>query len=160
MGDTWNGGSTMTMLLTIDPGTDTGWALWGPSGLELNGLMGCGLSDKKFPLYSGTAVVWIERPVVYPRSKVPPNDLIQLALTAGQISGWYEARGCKTCYVQPADWKGQVPKAIHHRRIRAELSPAERKLLDDALATLAPSKRHNVLDAVGIGLWIRRHYAA
>ena len=56
-------------------------------------------------------------------------------------------------FVSPAAWKGQVPKKIHHPRILRSLSEVEREIVLDVLDLLPASTRHNVLDAVGIGLW-------
>jgi hypothetical protein len=172
------------MFVSIDPGTDSGWALWQESG----SLVACGLGD---PLrdrrhVSGWALwqesgylvawglgdplrdrrhvvgpssvstvntVWIESQVIYPRSKVPPNDIIKLAHDAGRWWGIYESLGCAVHMVEPAQWKGQVPKAIHHKRVIAKLSSVERETVEFGLKGIAPSKQHNVLDAVGLGLF-------
>ena len=145
------------MLLTIDPGLDAGWAVWDPCGL-----VQCGLGDPRAYVQPRPPArlrdVWIERPVIYPRSKVPPNDIVTLALNAGRWEGIYSHLGLEVHFVEPATWKGQVPKNIHHRRIRAALSHLENDIVAKAIAPLAPSKAHNVLDAVGLGLWVRTRH--
>lgn len=48
---------------------------------------------------------------------------------------------------RPAEWKGNVPKAAHHKRLQRELAPMD--------ATLPPpgDDTHDMWDAVGIGLY-------
>jgi hypothetical protein len=86
------------------------------------------------------------------RSKSDPNDLLALAgvdaaiaaLCADHISGL----GSVTSYA-PSEWKGQVPKEVMLGRIRSKLTRMEDDLVD---AVKPASKRHNAIDAVGIGL--------
>ncbi len=79
-------------------------------------------------------------------SKGDPDDLIQLAGVVGVFSAIFSA----TTYwgVKPREWKGQVPKDVHHARLVKTLSEAELKMVE---AAAPPSLRHNVLDAVGLG---------
>jgi hypothetical protein len=70
------------------------------------------------------------------------NDLIQTAIRLGV---YLEA--CQTSdatLVYPGQWKGQVPKDIHNRRVLAKLTPAERALVPND---------HNAIDATGLLLW-------
>lgn len=81
--------------------------------------------------------------VIYPQSKGDPNDLLRVAEVSGALAWdftnvyWYEAR----------KWKGQVPKAVMGKRILKCLTEEELKVLGPL------AKNHNVLDAVGIGLY-------
>ena len=72
--------------------------------------MQCGLGDPRAYVQPRPPArlrdVWIERPVIYPRSKVPPNDIIALALNAGRW-GIYLHLGLEVTLVEPATWKGQ-----------------------------------------------------
>jgi len=79
-------------------------------------------------------------------SKGDPDDLIQLAGVVGVFSALFTA----TTYlgVKPREWKGQVPKDVHHARLVKTLTPKELAMVK---AAAPPSLRHNVLDAVGIG---------
>lgn len=97
----------------------------------------------------------LERPQVYRQAqqKGDPNDLITLAIQLGRYVERLEAAGTKTALVLPSAWKGQVPKDVHHRRIVAKLSPAEASRVASRLERVAESKRHNVLDAVGLAKW-------
>lgn len=90
-----------------------------------------------------------EVPQVYrlSRQKGDPNDLISLAGVVGSVSA---SMPCfKRIGVHPAQWKGQVPKAIHHKRIVSSLSANEKKSIQ------LPSKslQHNVWDAIGLAQW-------
>lgn len=78
-------------------------------------------------------------------TKATPDNLIALALKAGRVIGRYEQLGQFVLTVTPNQWKGSVPKAIHHKRIRAALSTDELLLLVGASS--------DVIDAVGLGLW-------
>jgi hypothetical protein len=143
------------VLLAIDPGSDTGWALFRSDGI----LYGCGLGDprlsEKHRMGDITEVV-IECPYVYPGGKTKdPNAIVTLALNAGTWAGRYER--CNVRYVRPWQWKGQTPKEIHHERIRAKLDASETAIVTGGTARfgarLPKSKAHNVLDAVGLGLF-------
>jgi hypothetical protein len=97
--------------------------------------------------------VWIESQVIYPHSKADPNDILTLAREAGRVAGSCAAAGATVRWVKPAEWKGQLPKDVCHRRVRALLTDEERAILTRDCRGMPASKRHNVLDAVGIGLW-------
>jgi hypothetical protein len=87
----------------------------------------------------------IERMQIYTtdKSKGDPNDLIPLAMLGGAILARVYAM--EILLPTPAAWKGQVPKTIHHQRIRAK-APTLGRCSKDAL------------DAVGLVLWgLERH---
>jgi hypothetical protein len=137
------------MLLAIDPGLATGWALLDSGGR----LQCCGLNLPPDVLPARCRVI-VERPRIYPGGRTKnPNDVLSVAINAGEWAGRYQARGFKVEYVEPQKWKGSVPKEIHHPRIFAKLTPSEQIVLADAGKGIAPSKRHNLLDAIGIALW-------
>lgn len=137
-------------LLAIDPGNDLGWALFDGGTLERAGL--------RNPPVDAAHQAIIERPQVYrsSKSKGDPNDLITLAIGVGQMKERLESCGATVELVLPATWKGQIPKDIHHRRILGLLAPTEKTRLDACLSGVAAGIRHNVLDAVGLGLWFLR----
>jgi hypothetical protein len=93
-----------------------------------------------------------EIPQVYREGKsanVDPEDLTNLTGVVGAVIGFLDPDEVET-YV-PAQWKGQVPKEIHNRRIIATLTPNEQTLLANVKCPV--SLKHNVVDAVGIGLF-------
>lgn len=145
------------MRVAIDPGLDTGWSIWleRPARPSFE-LLACGLGDPRSSrahIASAISSVLIESPVIYPHSKANPNDIIRLAVNAGTWAGRYEMLGACVEFVEPSRWKGQVPKDIHHGRVWSALTPEEQKIVDSAVKSRPASKRHNILDAVGLGLW-------
>ena len=101
--------------------------------------------------FGAVASVVCELPQVYPHSKVDPNDLVRLAVRVGELKALAEHMGATVTLVLPRQWKGSVPKTIHGRRIQGQLSPWERGIY--SAVPCAASKRHNVLDAIGLGIW-------
>ena len=93
----------------------------------------------------------IERPQVYTvgKSKGDPDDLLELTGVVGAIC--YAHGGPVTAY-RPREWKGQLPKEIHHNRIRKHLAAEGRlEATERLLAGVPPSLAHNVWDAIGLG---------
>lgn len=155
--------------LSIDPGvTCCGWALW-----KGNELFECGLSrtkaktieervqDQKFRWHWRIEIdkLVIEKPEIYQQRfwKGDPRDLIDLAMVVGGIIGANSFfADVKTVF--PKQWKKQVPKHITEKRVLEKLSPKEKGILATPEVigephTAPPSLRHNLIDAVGIGLW-------
>lgn len=94
----------------------------------------------------------IEIPQVYQQRswKGDPNDLIQIALVAGALAHAVAPFGFVS-FVRPHAWKGNAKKEAIEGWIRARLSPAESAVL--AACDVPASLKHNVIDAVGIGMW-------
>ncbi len=135
------------LLLSVDPGIDTGFAIW-KDGL----LCYCGLGEV-WPVVDRAI---IELPQVYPKiSAKQANDLITLAVRVGQYKERIEDLGedAPVRLVHPHTWKGNVPKDIHHPRIWAKLDPSEQHIFNKDTKATTLSKRHNVLDAIGLGLY-------
>jgi hypothetical protein len=124
---------SLKRLISIDPGEHPGWAEF------RNGwLVDCG--DDPWNIDPCEHHVIIERPTVYSRSPVPPNDIVTLAIEAGRIA----ERFGEVEWVLPRTWKGTVPKSIMTKRILAALTPED----------FGPvPEDHNVIDAIGLGLW-------
>jgi hypothetical protein len=97
------------------------------------------------------AVRWdIERPQVYRntgRSSVQ-DDVEALTHLVDRLAHELRPLGAEVHLHAPYAWKRSVPKKVHHRRLKAALSPKEAALLvglgDASL---------DVWDAVGIGLF-------
>jgi hypothetical protein len=130
-------------LIAIDPGTVTGHAVFHGGTLTHAGL---GLVDMR------ADEVVIELPEYRRESRVSPNDLIALAVKVGRAMCFYEsASGAIVTLVKPSKWKGGVPKTVHHPRILAALADHELDVISKVKC--AASALHNVVDAVGLGLW-------
>lgn len=95
-------------------------------------------------------VAVVEIPQVYRESRAPsvdPDDLIQLVGVEAMIIG--RLQPLRSVGYRPREWKGQVRKDAHNKQTLALLSAPERMAIQEC----APSYLHNVLDAVGLGLF-------
>jgi hypothetical protein len=136
-------------LLAIDPGRQAGWALFKSRKLAGAGVWQSNIVPKGKGLLD---LVVVEAPRWYPREhRIDVNDLLDLSIAVGKIEGMMEERGVPVEIVYPRTWKGSVPKEIHNRRVLAALTPQELGLLPKR--PRARDFDHNVIDAVGIGLW-------
>jgi len=88
----------------------------------------------------------IEFPQVH-RDTPNPNDIIKLSAACGAYSSILQAAGFTVQWISPREWKGNVPKPIMFKRILAKVREEEYSKIDKP-------KNHNVIDAVGIGLWL------
>jgi hypothetical protein len=84
------------------------------------------------------------------RGAVPPNDLIDVATVGAAIAG-----ACQNSVqlYPPNEWKGSVPKDIHHRRLQLALMPFEKRALEAGLITCPDRHHKEILDALGLGLF-------
>lgn len=88
----------------------------------------------------------IELAQIYQRSGVRQADIADLLFATGYIAAHYKGGIRK---VRPAEWKGQVPKKIHHPRIKQSLVTHERAIIDG----MNKGDLKHVMDAIGIGLF-------
>lgn len=94
----------------------------------------------------------VEYPRVYRagKGKGNPSDLLLLTAVGGALAVLAYRQGVPHIQtVEPEQWKGQLPKEISHARILATLTSQEKC----NIVACAQSYMHNVLDAIGIGLW-------
>lgn len=104
-------------------------------------------------VHADSPSIFCEIPRVYPQAsqqKGDPNDLIHVAITGAMVCEALalSERAREVSYVYPHEWKGNIDKKIMLARIEKTLTVAERSRVQSAGA-----KTHNILDAVGIGLW-------
>lgn len=137
------------MLFSIDPGkNEFAWALF-----DNKKLIKCGMCevDNIRDLVYGVMIdeVVIEVPQIYMQRKWKgdPNDLIDVAVTAGRVAGQFS----QVEFVRPRIWKGNRPKDIDNNYTLSQLISKELTILN--ICGVQKSKRHNVVDAIGIGLW-------
>lgn len=149
------------MLVSLDPGAKVcGLALFEDGELASAWLAGTNKHWVQMALNAYQSVVdrvvpevmrevAIERPQVYRQrfQKGDPNDLITLSLVAGAFAGSF-IPGAAVSEYKPREWKGQVPKPAMQKRIESRLSEEELS----RVSWPAKSYRHNVWDAIGIGL--------
>lgn len=150
------------MLVSVDPGLRaSGVAVWDGAGV----LLWAGYV--KGAVAAPGAIAWeamaravyhaveryephelaIELPQTYGgrAARGDTNDLIQLAAVVGAVAT--RLRLATTVY-RPADWKGGVRKEVTAARVDESLSDNEKTRIEWPAASL----RHNVYDALGIGL--------
>lgn len=91
----------------------------------------------------------IERPVFQAHSAQNPEDIINLAL----VVGCFTTVGQTVKSYRPTDWKGSLPKKIHHKRIGAHVNQHgdfnERMIWTKNQR----AKDHNVRDAFALNLF-------
>ncbi len=146
----------MNNVVAIDPGKKhLGWAEFVGGRLVACGLAEGKARDMRLALEEvglRREVTVVEEPQIYParRWKGDPNDLVDVALTAGIAIGTLCRRGEVVC-VRPRAWGGNRPKTVKAAGIVGALDEAERDVLNGC--GVARGKLHNVVDATGIGLW-------
>lgn len=140
-------------LIAIDPGENTGGAYFVNGALVWADLLS---------LINGTHrtvtadVLAIELPFARPDDFTGQsaavvakrmNDLFSVNVCAGK---WImSVNAPHTRHLYPHVWKGGLSKERHQPRILEALTPIERALIPK----LADYKLHNVIDAIGIGLF-------
>lgn len=102
------------------------------------------------PLDEGLELL-VERPQTYRgrASEGDANDLIAVAMVVGAVGALARFRAGNLSTMTPSQWKGQAPKRVTEARARDKLNADERARV---LLPRAQKLRHNVWDAVGIGL--------
>ncbi len=136
------------MLLAIDSGANLGWAVFNPQTKQMEG---CGL--KNYPKEGAKPLqrIVIERPHTG-RTRARACDILTLAIRAGEVGGVLRyLTGVEPEYIEPGKWKGQLDKKKGNRMVEAKLSPQEIAILNKIAKK---STQHNILDAIGIGLFI------
>jgi len=153
-------------LLAIDPG----YRYFGYSIFAGNDILQAGLSkalesdewdrwNGQPPSFTGIADLilntdWEERYAIIEFPKVHrdtpnPESIVRLAAACGAYTSLLQAAGFHTEWVEPRSWKGTTPKGIMYKRILA-------KVPESQYANIDRIHDHNVIDAVGIGLWKNR----
>lgn len=144
----------MTHVVGIDPGETTGFAWF--VGDQLSRAFAWPFSEfiaaPPFTERESMDVV-IEMPKWRPHSHEEIDDLIGVAEKVGRIEQFYVMQRKRVRLVWPNIWKGSVPKAVHNERVLRALRPAEVELLPRRPRSKKNPYDHNMVDAVGIGLW-------
>ncbi len=141
-------------LLAIDPGNDMGVARFEGGMLTHLYLVAAGshvYAELDYPNWIEKLVIEIPQVYVSSKSRGDPNDLIKVAVQAGEIIG--SVRALRVLRVSPREWKGTVPKDVHHARLLSQASVADFAVIEASLAKIPKAKRHNALDAYGLGKW-------
>ncbi len=155
----------MTRIIAIDPGTRLcGYAVFDGGEPVAAGVVKSSAATVEgraiemaydIPYGISVNVVVVERPVIYPDRKERDSDIVDLAVTAGVVSGAFTASCLDTpgalelIMPTPREWKGSTPKAIHNERTKAAC-PAAVALIEKSVPK---GQRNHVWDAVGLALW-------
>lgn len=135
------------IIVAVDPAARCAYYAIFEDG-HLKEVGSCGPKTRKKLPYSAK---WIfEKPRKYSRFAVAHKDLDRLVSMNSSLQRRIRKAGGKYSEVYPQDWKGNVPKKIHHRRAEALLSEEERRVIP------GPDQDeydHNLYDAVALGLW-------
>ena len=94
----------------------------------------------------------MEKPQIYTdqHRKGSQEPLIDLAIILGRITGLLtHSWDFVQAFYEPGQWKGQVPKPIHHARLKARLTVIQPKWTEH-VAWPIKTLQHNVLDAIGL----------
>lgn len=134
------------MILAIDPGEDYGSALFVDRTLVWAAFRALPSADIEH--------LYMEDQEIRPGGKARTKDIIKLAQTAGRLAE--KVRAPKETFVHYSKWAGSQPPHALEARILGCLSLAERDVLKAAVKNVALSYRHNVVEAVGIGLYATR----
>jgi hypothetical protein len=146
-------------VISIDPGVKAlGWASWGLYHLEACGCSRTAarkLTDAvqahraQVPAPECHADAVLESMAYRPHGSTP-QDMIDVQTCGMAVAGLVSGR----IHLYPAsEWKGTIPKRVHHMRMRGALTPVEIEILDRALAACPESNRKEILDAVALGLY-------
>ena len=145
-------------MISYDPGNVSAYAEWSNGRLSKARL-------GRPPLNRFYDVAVTEKPIVYPYSPIPPNDICTLRDDMSDFLARCAPDSVVVKY-EPREWKGQVPKPkrgetwdsyIIHKRVSRALDGVELALYMEALEVVPVAQRHNIVDAVGIGLkYLRR----
>jgi hypothetical protein len=104
----------------------------------------------QIPLRSGVRYRWIlESPRRYTGFGVAHKDLDRLDAKLAQIRALIRGRGEDVTSRAPSDWKGNVPKQVHHARLWAQYSAQEQQIL--LAPPGAPGYMHDMHDAAALG---------
>ena len=104
-----------------------------------------------FKPYLEDALIVVEYPEQYSQTPAPRSSVQGLACTGGGIVSVLKRPSNRVEFVLPKTWKKQVPKDIMLDRIVSKLDTTEKTLLD--AKEYAKYKKHNVIDAIGLGLY-------
>lgn len=154
------------MLISIDSGTRAlGWAAWNEDGRLYT--LDCSIARRalrtpdaqieyhdleiraRVSPFTGDVVVermeWRKGD-----GRSVPGDLLRVQAVGFGVAGLL---GGRVVSYTPGQWKGSIPKDVHHRRIREALTHEELAILDRTLQTIPRRHRKEALDAVGIGCY-------
>lgn len=118
-----------------------------------------------FAAYGRPDVAIVEGQEMYLGSRVRPQDLLHLALSAGIAAGIVRAAWDDTRIEipKPKTWKGDIPKHVHQKRVLRSVgipfvagsNPVKMVAVPkiEGFAGIRPSRLTHVIDAIGLAVW-------
>lgn len=98
-------------------------------------------------------VLVVELPVIYPNLNISLRSIRDLILFSGMIAQILQPYMLLT--PTPNDWKGTQPKSATQKLVIDSLDLSSKNSLNRDLGSIALDQRHNVFDAIGLGLYAR-----
>lgn len=154
------------ILFSIDPGEHCRFATWDCAFRSFQ-LVACGTWVTQEAVGDDTRLV-IEDQVIYPprrgfKGTKNPKSIIHLAHQAGHVTSIFGGpQSPRVKWVLPKSWKDGTAKPkkaadwasyVIHRLVLAALAEHERALYVTALMLYPDGQKHDLTDAVGLGLW-------
>lgn len=134
---------------SIDPDLDAPGIAWWYKGR----LIAAGTSQAAHGVLVDAVVM--EQMVYMPRvRKSVPEDLINVGTAGAYVAGQISKSGAILRLAKPIHWKGNVPKDVHHKRIRKYMTLDELAVMEDAVARAPNACALEIRDAVALGLWV------
>lgn len=162
-------------VLAVDPGfsffSGLGWAYFEQEKLKACGLIkpfapGCTAEKSIFEILQKFSNQWedlkgfsikpkilcVESPVNFGHyKKINTKALDDIHFLNGMLTERFKPLALLR--PTPFAWKGNKPKEKHHPEIVAALDPYSRRRLGTSLTQIRNGAWHNVIDAVGLGLY-------
>lgn len=143
-------------MIAIDPGKlSSGFAVFEKDHEHTWRLFDCGFlpNDKLREKVARHSLMVSEKMRVYRQEfwKGDPNDLVDVSIELGRLM--QASLDPSPVLLLPQTWKGQTPKDVMRERVTSRLSAPENLKLETRLSAIKSNVRHNVYDAVGIGLF-------
>lgn len=138
-------------MIANDPGHPKTGAAW--ARFLNKDLVDCDLWGRRKPFRAQGEEIVIELPMVYPKSPVPPNDIARLAFRAGRVAQYLCHWEEEPVLVPAGTWKSNIPPDILCDRVIRKLTERELFIYASVTDAIAAGYRHNVADAIGLGLY-------
>ncbi len=158
-------------VLTIDPGRYLGWAAWYDRDLVACGLRrskakhagAIGLEQSADEIPTGADLAIVEQMIHYPAKRsdreseasrnAKANDLIMVTAIGAIVAA--RSGASRIEYLPALKWKGTRPtEGVIEGMVQKALRPDELEVYAKAYRELPKAQRHNLVDAVGIGLHV------
>lgn len=133
------------LIVCIDPGVSCGLAIFSDGGL----IDAYYVKDPMtFDIPIKANLICLEHLYADKSSAVPTRSIIDAQLWGAYLAGRFQG---PVRLIPPSTWKGSRDKAKHNAWIMKQLEPHEVEIV--AQSTTRKGELHNVIDAVGIGIW-------